>query len=499
MGIETEYGLFIDTCAITELANAAREIVESWDGVACPRWDYSHEDPKRDMRGFRVKRLATDPRDDAIERAAPCPTTPSGPCDRILTNGARLYHDHGHPEYSTPECCTLRDIVAHDKAGERVVLRCAQLFAARKGALVKVFKNNTDYHGMSYGTHENYLLKRDVPFAEVMSALVPFLCTRIIFTGAGKVGCECNVAHHHSNVQYQLSQRADFFTEVASPDTQYQRPILNTRDEPHADERKYRRMHIIAGDANMSEYATALKVGTTALVLELIECGWRPDIELRNPVEAVRGISHDPSWQWLVDLTDGRSIRAVEVQRIYLDAAQRMLAGVDGDTDWVLTEWQLTLDELEAEPMKLANRLDWVAKKQLLNMFVESEGLSWDDDVLKSLDLEYHNVEPSAGLFYALQAKGWMKRIVTDEMINTAIEHPPSDTRAYIRGLCISQFASAVNRASWSYIELNENGHAYALDLSRLIGDAVIEIIEALQRHGRLTVRLLYELCKQGC
>lgn len=350
---------------------------------------------------------------------------------------------------------------------------------------------------MSYGTHENYLLKRDVPFADVMAALVPFLCTRIIFTGAGKVGCECNVAHQHSDVQYQLSQRADFFTEVASPDTQYQRPILNTRDEPHADERKYRRMHIIAGDANMSEYATALKLGTTAIVLGLIERGWRPDIELRNPVEAVRSISHDASWQWLVELADGRLIRAVDVQRIYLDAAQHALAGIDDDTNWILTEWQSTLDDLESEPMRLADRLDWVAKKQLLDMFVASEGLSWDDDALKSLDLEYHNVEPSAGLFYALQAKGWMKRIVTDEMIDAAIEHPPADTRAYIRGLCISQLTSAVNRVSWSYIELNENGRAYALDLSGLIGDTALKIIEALQTHDELTVSLLYKVCRQ--
>ncbi|MFQ5794953.1 MAG: proteasome accessory factor PafA2 family protein [Candidatus Bipolaricaulia bacterium] len=476
MGTEIEYGLYIDGVDLVDLVDEARAVVASWPGQFAAPWDYSRENPLRDLRGGYASRLATDPRDDRYERPSSRRLTPhENHVDLVLPNGARLYQDHGHPEYSTPECRSLFDLVAHERAGERIVRECARRYARRTHHQVTLYKNNTDFHGMSYGAHENYLVRRDVPFEQLLSGILPFLVTRQIFAGAGKVGVE-GEKNEAGTIPYQLSQRADFFTELAGVDTLYKRPLINTRDEPHADPARFRRFHVIAGDANMSEYALALKLGTTALVLSLIESGWGPNLELKAPVQAVRHISRDPTWRWEVELTGGRTMPAVEIQRVYLEAAQERYAGQDGEdeeADWVLREWEAVLDGLETDPERLADRLDWVAKQGLLASFIEAEGLDWSDERLLSLDLAYHDLEPERGLYSALEADGAVRRVTTDEQIRKAIECPPADTRAYLRGLCVSQLGTSLRSLTWSRIVLDNHDTEVVLDLSDWVDDRV--------------------------
>lgn len=482
MGLETEYGLYVEGKEVTALVEEARNIVRSWPGVFGGPWDYREESPLKDLRGFRAARLATNPQDERIEKLSrgSKPRTPhQDHVDRVLANGARLYNDHGHPEYSTPECLSLKDLVAHDKAGERLVLSCAQEYVKQTGNKITLYKNNTDFHGMSYGCHENYLMRRDVPFERVLAGLLPFLVTRIIFTGAGKVGVE---GGSREQINYQLSQRADFFTELCSVDTLHRRPLINTRDEPHADPQRYRRLHIIAGDANMNEYAIALKLGTTALVLGLLEAGYGPPVTLKDPVAAIKKVSRDADFRWLVETEEFGAISAIEIQRAYLAAAEEKLAGLQvnklasEEINWVLREWRAVLDNLEADPQRLANRLDWVAKRQLLESFIEAEGLSWRDDALKSLDLEYHNIDPERGLFYGLQQEGAMRRFVGDEQIRVAMQRPPQNTRAFIRGLCISSFSASLKAISWGQILLKPRSGPVALDLKNFVDGQIIDL-----------------------
>jgi proteasome accessory factor PafA2 len=468
-GIETEYGLLVEGKDAHDLMEESRLLVRAYAGAHAGPWDYRSEDPRRDMRGFRVDRLNENPADAAYEKPGPPLSIEEQRSDRVLTNGARFYNDHGHPEYATPECTLLRELVAHDRAGERIALACAQARAeAHEANRLALFKNNTDFHGMSYGCHESYLLRRDVPFESVYAALMPFFVTRPIFAGAGKVGVETNGPFGRECL-FQISQRADFFTEEASVDTLYRRPILNTRDEPHAEARDYRRLHVICGDANMSEWATAVKVGTTSLVLSLLEAGWRPMFRVRRPVDAIKQVSRDPSLRWLVEMEDGRTIRATDVQRIYCAEAASLMRGASPDADWTLEEWQRILDDLEREPLAADDRLDWVAKRRMLETFIEAEGAWWEDPALRSLDLEYHNIDPETGLYHALEQGGQMRRIVTDEQIALAVASPPATTRASLRGECVRRFAGNVRRIGWNRILLEEAGRGAWIELAALV------------------------------
>jgi proteasome accessory factor PafA2 len=455
-GIETEYGLLVEGKDAHDLMEESRLLVRAYPGPWAGPWDYRAEDPRRDMRGFRVDRLNYNHEDAHYDKQGPAThlSTEEQRADRALTNGARLYNDHGHPEYATPECRTLLDLVAHDRAGERIVLECARIRAQQTGREVRIFKNNTDFHGMSYGCHEGYLCRRDVPFERLFHGMLPFLVTRILYAGAGKTGVETKEGPFARDCRFQISQRADFFSEEASVDTLARRPIFNTRDEAHADPRRYRRLHVISGDATLSEFATALKVGTTCLVLSLIEAGWEPLFRLKNPVAAIQAVSRDPSLRWILELEDGRTMRATDLQRIYLGDAKELLAGADAETDWVLREWERLLDDLDADIYRAEDRLDWVAKRKLLETYVEAEGLDWGDDMLRSLDLEYHNVDPEYGLYYALEEAGQMARLVDEERITQALEQPPLNTRAALRGELVRRFGSSIRRVSWGRVQI---------------------------------------------
>ena len=474
-GIETEYGIILDREAATDPVTESVALIKCYrPDDPTPRWDYSHEDPFRDARGFRADKLQEHPDEEAEQKRDRRHrlSFEDMKSDRILHNGARLYNDHAHPEYSTPECLGLFDLVAHDKAGERILLQCARRRSEELGVDVLLYKNNTDFRGHSYGCHDNYLMARSVPFDYVRASLIPFNVTRQVFAGAGKVGIETEAGLKDA-ARYQLSQRADFFSVEASVDTMHRRPLVNTRDEPHADPTKYRRLHGIVGDANMSEYATALKMGTTALVLDCIEQRVVPsELALADPIQAIKDISQDSTYDWPVKLAGGRPSDAIAVQREYLALAQRHARARDAETEWVLQEWERTLDALARDPMELVGDLDWVTKKWLLTAFVEDQGIDWGDAWLRSLDLEYHSIDLDAGLFYELQNDGAVRRLVDEEDIARAVDMPPGDTRAYVRGMAMARYGAHVRSAQWDSLTFGVNGTEKTLSLHPLVDAA---------------------------
>ncbi len=479
-GIETEYGIVVDGLGANDWINESIALVRSHSGRSVGGWNYRGEDPRRDMRGFTVHQLSTNPDDAQFDApGAPALSREEERSDRVLANGARFYNDHGHPEYATPECRSLRDLVAHDKAGERVVFDAAQKRARQRGLAVTLYKNNTDFHGASYGTHEGYLMARSVPTDVLIQSLLPFFASRPIFAGAGKSGIEADSLAASRDL-YQLSQRADFISVDASVDTLHNRPLVNTRDEPHAAASRYRRLHVICGDANMSEYATALKIGVTSLVLKLLEEGLTAPIRLVNAVQATKLISRDIGVRQTVERQGAPPITAIEIQRMYLEEAKNRLAGLDADADWTLSEWEWILDALEKDPLTLSEHLDWVAKYTLLNGFREEEGLRWTDPHVQSLDLAYHNVDPEQGLYYGLDQAGAMRRLVTDGRTEAAVSCPPADTRAFIRGLFVERFGSSVRSIGWNGIAFRHNGEDIVFDMNTLVDEDVRVLNEEL-------------------
>ena len=391
----------------------------------------------------------------------------------FLFNAGRIYIDMGHLEYATPECMGLWDILAFDRAGDVILHRALKSLGLAKEA--SFLKNNIDhYTGATFGCHENYLIRRNVPFSTVViPALLPFLVTRQIFCGAGRVGSYDDSFYYYGRderddverddpVAFQISQRADHIVTEIYQWIQFSRAIINTRDEPLADHSKYRRLHLLVGDSNMSEYASALKIGTTAMVLNLLERKIFPqDLGLGDPVWALKEISRDPTHKWILDRHNGRTISAIDIQREYLELAQKHLSGMDEESDWVLVEWERTLNDLEADPMQLSDRLDWVAKKWLLESFRESENLNWDDPWLQSLDLEYHNIDPNRGLYFDLVEQGSMQRVLTDEQVEHACQNPPADTRAKARAALVRTLSENRVRyiVDWDSVYLENERH----------------------------------------
>ena len=459
MGTETEYGVATPSQAGTNAMVASSQVVNGY-AAATPegqardrrtRWDFEEENPLRDARGFEVGLGGSD-------HSPGEPEDELGLANVILTNGARLYVDHAHPEYSTPEVTGPRDLVVWDKAGERVMELAAKRALAVPGtAPLQLYKNNTDNKGASYGTHENYLMARQTSFADIVRHLTPFFVSRQVITGAGRVG----TGQDGRGEGFQLSQRADYFEVEVGLETTLKRPIINTRDEPHADPEKYRRLHVIIGDANLSEISTYLKVGTTSLVLAMIEDGWLRqngiDLSVDGPVTALRAVSHDPSLRHQVVLRDGRRMTAVQLQLEYLEQARkhvedRLGSDVDPPTADILTRWESVLDRLAVDPMQLAGELDWVAKLSLLEGYRQREGLGWDAPKLHLVDLQYADVRRDKGLYNRLVARGSMQTLVGEDEVQRAITSPPNDTRAYFRGRCLAKYPTEVAAASWDSV-----------------------------------------------
>ncbi len=453
MGIETEYGISVPGKPHVNAMLASSQIVNAYahdtlgERRVRARWDYDEENPLRDARGFDLSRAEADPTQLTDEDL--------GLANVILTNGARLYVDHAHPEYSTPEVTNPFDAVLWDTAGQRIMARAAQLAAAAPGGLpLQLYKNNTDNKGASYGTHENYLMSRATRFPDIVTGLTPFFVSRQVFTGAGRVG----LGQDGSRTGFQISQRADFFEVEVGLETTIKRPIINTRDEPHADPEIYRRLHVIVGDANLSETATYLKVGTTALVLSALEAGAVPSTLMpRKPVAELHAVSHDPDLRHRIELQDGRRLTAVDLQWEFHEVAAKHVAdtqgaSVDDQTQDVLDLWAETLEALGTDPESLSDRIDWIAKKVLLDGYRRRDGLEWGAPRLELVDLQYSDVRPDKGLANRLAERGRLRRITTDEQVAHAIGHPPEDTRAWFRGECLRRYGDDVAAASWDSV-----------------------------------------------
>ena len=451
MGIETEYGISVPGHPNANAMLTSSQIVNAYAAAMHrarrARWDFEEENPRRDARGFDLAREAADSSQLTDEDI--------GLANVILTNGARLYVDHAHPEYSSPEVTNPMDAVLWDKAGERIMAEAAERAAQLPGAQpIHLYKNNTDNKGASYGTHENYLMKRETPFSDIVRHLTPFFVSRQVVTGAGRVGIGQD-GHEHG---FQLSQRADYFEVEVGLETTLKRPIINTRDEPHADAEKYRRLHVIIGDANMSEISTYLKLGTTALVLAMIEDRFLgSDLAVEAPVAELRAISHDPSCRHMISLRDGRRMTAVQLQLEYLDLARkytedRFGADVDDMTRDVLDRWESVLTRLGEDPMLLSRELDWVAKLEVLEGYRARDGLSWTHPRLQLVDLQYADIRQERGLYNRLAARGRIHRLVDEDDVARAVDYPPDDTRAYFRGRCLRQYPEAVAAASWDSV-----------------------------------------------
>jgi proteasome accessory factor A len=349
------------------------------------------------------------------------------------------------------------DLLRYEKAGERI-LNLSRMGANQllpPGRTIIIYKNNSDQKGNSYGYHENYLMDRRTPFQTIVEQLLPFLVSRQIFCGAGKVGSENGTEH----VPYQISQRGDFFETEIGLDTMVKRPIINTRDEPHADRDRYRRLHVIVGDANMSEYTTYLKVGTMMIVLQMIEDGYIvEDLDLRNPVRALHDVSHDPTCKVQLSLKNGKKMTPIEVQHCFYQLAQRYVAA-HADCQAVYAslvhEWGSVLERLDHDPMQLHQEIDWVMKLHLLTNYIERRSSSWDDPRIAMMDLQYHDIRPDKGLYYLLERSGAARRMLTDDKIALAMENPPEDTRAYFRGQCLKKFKHQIFGVNWDSISFN--------------------------------------------
>ncbi|MDO4900284.1 depupylase/deamidase Dop [Actinomyces sp.] len=521
VGLETEFGVLEPGNPYANSVAMANRIVAAYGAFARPkagtrevvRWDYEGEDPLADLRGGRLERAAAHPSQltDDPDRPAPAGDLPPAPwgtrprpsaaeaalpqaTTAVLTNGARLYVDHAHPEYSSPEVLTPRDALVWDRAGEVIARRAMAALDPEDGEVV-LYKNNVDGKGAAYGAHENYLVRRDLPFDTLAAALIPFLVTRPAFAGAGRIG----IGQHSQTPGFQISQRADYVGTDIALQTTFNRPIVNTRDEPHADAARFRRLHVINGDANRFDVPIYLKVATTDLLLWYLERahdrgqGLAALEDLRitaDPVEEHWAMSHDPTLTHVLATARG-PLTALEIQRAHLEAVTGALSEdyggvrpehVGGDTAQALALWAETLDALQAyadsrgtsaqaeSTSRAAELVEWVAKLQLCEGLRARFGTGWDDPRLAAADIQWADLRVGHGLADRLISAGRTRTLTTGAEIEAAADHPPVGTRAAVRGTAVAEHAAVV-AASWTSLVVDVPGRS---DLLRLaLPDAV--------------------------
>lgn len=479
VGLETEFGILEAGAPYANPVVLSSEIVEAvaqgsfTGGAGGVRWDYHGEDPLNDARGYRRDRASAHP---SLLTDDPSRPAPSGDAhleslarpneadlrrpraaNTVLANGARVYVDHAHPEYSAPEASTPREAALYDRAGEVIMAEGMRILAGQ-GREVVLYKNNVDGKGASYGSHENYLMSRRVNFDDIVAYMTPFFVTRPILCGAGRVG----IGQKSQELGFQISQRADYVENDVGLETTFDRPIINTRDEPHADSSLYRRLHVIGGDANQFDVSLLLKVGTTSLLAWLLESG--ADLtpleacRLARPVEATWVVSHDLSLAATLDMADGRRMTALDIQRIYLDTIAAVLDEFDSLDDSareVLNRWDEVLSKLRTDVFSAAPQVEWVAKYQLLNSMRQRGGLTWDSDKLRAIDLQWHDMRPEKSIVAKLRAAGHVESLFTTAELDAAARHAPQTTRAYLRGGLIAAFGSQVAAAGWDGVVLD--------------------------------------------
>lgn len=487
-GIETEYGIIsrgLDMSPVT----ASSLLITAYCGDASRiDWDFAMERPYADLRGFLV--------DDRLD-----PEIDHQMVNVVLTNGARYYVDHAHPEYSSPECRNAYDVTLYDLAGDEILRRSMQLsreILQRQDAELVVYKNNSDGKGNSYGCHENYLVSRATPFSDIVRFMTTHFVTRQIFTGSGKLGVENGTGHDTST--FQISQRADFFEEEVGLETTLRRPIINTRDEPHADALKYRRLHVIVGDANMSETATLVKVGSTQILLAMLEDHAIPDsLVLDDPLAAMSNVSRDISLSRLLPLANGSEMTAREIQLRLLSAAEHWLGDQEENVvsmyrwDEIIAEWKSLVVGLLNSDSDLADRIDWIAKKRLIDAFRDRHDLSPSDSRLKAIDLQYHDLRDER----CLARRAGLRRFVDDQDVQRATVSPPSDTRAFFRGEMLRRWPDAIVAANWDSMVVDTGSGALVRIPMDEPGRGTKDLVEPLLRQSR-DVNDVLRLLKQG-
>ncbi|AIG64135.1 proteasomal accessory factor [Corynebacterium atypicum] len=495
LGTETEYGIATPSRPeLSPIVTSTHAVVAhaAMNTGARFSWDFEDEFPLRDARGFDLRRYRTVPVVDS---------TALGVANVVLDNGARFYVDHAHPEYSVPECDSAYLAMVYDAAGDLVLHQAAQTIAELDRQQVsvlknhdpcpplKIYKNNVDGKGASYGSHENYQYSRETDFAELAQALIPFFVCRQVVIGAGRVG----IGEKGEREGFQISQRADYFCQEISLETTLNRGIINTRDEPHADAAKYGRLHVIIGDANMSQTSNLLKLGMTALVLDAIEQGVDfSDLALVDPVAELKNVSHDPTLAHRLTLKDGRRLTALEV----LAAYRKRVHPADHEDRRVLAAWDEAVGLLGGDPLLAAGLLDWPTKLALVRRYLD-RGVAAGDAKLKLIDLQYTDIDPERGLYHALVRAGRMRTLASDAEIARAVDVPPAGSRAFLRGRIVEKFAQFVAAASWQAITLAlsdtharvllpETGRATRAEVGELVEQASTpeELVAGLERAG---------------
>lgn len=489
-GLDTEYGFCVEGRSVQDQVEDATRLV-----TACPfscfvGWNDADEAPRKDLRGFTVENLAVDPTDALLDlQSVTLRPGASIRADRVLTNGARLYNDHGHPEYATPECESVSELVMHDACGDLVVRSCAQVLARSLGQEVAVYKNNTDFHGACYGSHENYLVPREVGFQRLYDGLVPLFVARQVLTGAGTTARQSG-----DPCTFQMSQRADFITETASVDTLFKRPLFNTRDEPHTNAVRWIRLHVICGESNMSPTALAIKVGLVKIALALIVENRSPAWRMIDPVRSVRSVSRAVDSEGQIELEGGGTTTPRHVIESYLDAYDH-----SGHDDAELGEiGQRVRRLLEARfrrAEEFAFSVDWAAKRAMIQSFIEDEAASWTDPIVQSLDLEYHRLDKDQGLYEALEEQQLVEPRPDPREVENRVDQISEPTRAFVRSLAVTRHAKHVVSINWRQIVFRtERGLvpvelrpdvAYVATLSQWSDvEQFIMAIEAANRNG---------------
>ncbi|MDO5034690.1 MAG: depupylase/deamidase Dop [Actinomycetaceae bacterium] len=510
LGTETEFGV---TDAADPGANPvvlSAHAVETWAQAASigevVRWDYSGEDPLNDARGYRLQRANAHP---SMLTDDPYMLAPSGgvsfeerpgeyerfmqrATSVVLSNGARFYVDHAHPEYSSPETSTPLEAVLYDRAGDLLATRVMEL-SKNEGLNLVLYKNNTDGKGASYGTHENYQVARSVDFDDIARAMTPFLVTRPIICGSGRVG----IGQHSEQPGFQISARADFVENSIGLETTFNRPIINTRDEPHADHHEYRRFHVINGDATQFDVSTYLRVGTTSLVLRALE----GDLDLsleglaldQDDVQTAWDVSHDLSMTRLIKLKSGRAVTAIELQEMYLDFVRTNLELSEED-EQVCNEWERVLNGLKNDPQSVATDVEWVAKYLLFERQRERLQTTWDDPRLRAMDLQWADLRPEKSLVAALDRAGRVRRLWSAEEVENALVNPPKGTRAYLRGNAIARLPEVV-KASWTSVVIDDarSGQLVRVPLPNPNLAASAQVMDAIETGAQALIDLFKE------
>lgn len=472
IGTETEFGVMEagnpQANPIVLSATAVESYAQRVTSGTIVRWDYTGEDPLNDARGYRLSRANAHP---SLLTDDPYRLAPSGGVDFedqpteyeqymqratsvVLPNGGRFYVDHAHPEYSSPETSNALDAVLYDRAGDRIAQRAIEA-ARADGCNLVLYKNNTDGKGSAYGTHENYQVSRDVDLDDIISALTPFFVTRPIICGSGRVG----IGQHSERPGFQISQRADFIENDVGLETTFNRPIINTRDEPHANAHEFRRLHVINADANQFDVSTFLRLGTTALILRCLEqeraLSWDGLMLDQDPVATAWAVSHDLDCVGRIDTKSGKSLSAIDMQRRYRDLVIDALDELTEVDERVLHLWGQVLDGLEHDRSNVAHLVEWVGKHELFERQRQRLRTGWDDPRLAAMDIQWADLRPQRSLVNRLAQAGRVERLVTEEAVDKATTEPPAGTRARVRGEAI-QLLGTVVKASWTSIVVND-------------------------------------------